>query len=128
MVQAGSVISQLKELNINSIKIEIQFLDLRDSVQVNIQNWQYPNISEERWQPHNIAGNDITGQKFSKSIKWVLASKKQFILLNQFCKIIVSGIFNAPEKTWDGYMFWLCDVAVNINKLVSNCSDGTNLY
>ena len=63
MVQTGSVISQLEELNINSIKIEIQFLDLRDSVQLNIQNWQYPNISEERWQPHNIAGNDITGQK-----------------------------------------------------------------
>ena len=31
MVQAGYVISQLEELN--SIKIEIQFLDLRDSVQ-----------------------------------------------------------------------------------------------
>ena len=28
------MISQLEELNINSIKIEIQFLDLRDSVQL----------------------------------------------------------------------------------------------
>ena len=49
MVKAGSVISQLEELNINSIKIEIQYLDLRDSMQLNIQNWQYPNIPEERW-------------------------------------------------------------------------------
>ena len=48
MVQAGSVI-QLEELNINSMKIEIQFLDLRDSVELNIQNWQYQNISEEIW-------------------------------------------------------------------------------
>ena len=34
MVQAGSVIGQLEELNTNSIKIKIQFLDLRDSVQL----------------------------------------------------------------------------------------------
>ena len=33
-----------------------------------------------------------------------------------------------PEKIWVCYMFWLCNVGVNINKLVSNCSDGTNLY
>ena len=32
------MIRQLEELNINSIKIEIQFLDLRDSVQLNIQS------------------------------------------------------------------------------------------
>ena len=84
MVLAGSVISQLEELNINSIKIEIKFLDLRDSVQLNIQNWQYPNLSPKK------DGNRITLQEMisqgkvslSKGIKWVLASKKQFILFN----------------------------------------------
>ena len=29
----------------------------------------------------------------SKIIKWVLACKKQFILLNKFCKIIISLVF-----------------------------------
>ena len=29
-----------------------------------------------------------------------------------------------PKKYGFCYVFWLCNVGVNINKLVSNCSDG----